>query len=606
MDLVSALLLAAVVVTLVWLVWYASYQSKARQHRAPTQRADARPRLSGSSETTKATTPAPPPPPLQPVGSTQGRPVIIIGGGITGLIVAYELTNSRIPFVLLEAKSHVGGRVMTLKYADGTTSEEPLEEYWERSPIVALLRELKLPVIKSGAHSSILLDGKIMVGRGDPQLRDYLSSLFDPSEQQAFLQWNDKVWQLYQDLHRSFWAHYENLHELASSPSPLPAPVFHTSSPEQSTARKAKKMTPLGHLHLGHHHFTELNAAELAALAPPSKLPLPEHLRALMSQSFADFVRASRLPHKVSEWIRLTLEPEIATEWSEISAADGIDEFRLFLNTPDGFGEANYHVQGGNMKFIKALAAALPRDSIRTRCTVSQINQSNGPSGGAQVVYIDEDDGGHVGYARNSAEPQSGQVRLLEGSYLVCTVPVHELHHIRFHPPLDAPRLAAIHSTRMGSYAKLHVRLRPSAAALWAKHGEDVFTLLTDHVCGAVYNSTHATSSADKRDLTLTVLLHGKTAKHLIALDDDGDIEAHVRSNLETLFPVSARTSPTLKSSPSLMLSRTGPWHWVVRGLMRWPIIFAVRLVISFSPGTRSWAHTQKARRGQPSRSPSS
>ena len=35
----------------------------------------------------------------------------------------------------------------------------------------------------------------------------------------------------------------------------------------------------------------------------------------------------------------------MAIEWDQIAALDGIDEMRLFLDTPEGFGEKNYHVR---------------------------------------------------------------------------------------------------------------------------------------------------------------------------------------------------------------------------------------------------------------------
>jgi oxygen-dependent protoporphyrinogen oxidase len=48
--------------------------------------------------------------------------VVIIGGGITGLAAAYELTQRRVPFTLLEASPRLGGLIATEK-ADGFTIE---------------------------------------------------------------------------------------------------------------------------------------------------------------------------------------------------------------------------------------------------------------------------------------------------------------------------------------------------------------------------------------------------------------------------------------------------------------------------------------------------
>ena len=39
--------------------------------------------------------------------------IIIIGGGISGLAAAYELSQRRIPFRLLEATARLGGLIRT-------------------------------------------------------------------------------------------------------------------------------------------------------------------------------------------------------------------------------------------------------------------------------------------------------------------------------------------------------------------------------------------------------------------------------------------------------------------------------------------------------------
>jgi protoporphyrinogen oxidase len=48
--------------------------------------------------------------------------IIIIGGGISGLAAAHELTRRRIPFRLLEAASRLGGLIRT-EHHDGFTIE---------------------------------------------------------------------------------------------------------------------------------------------------------------------------------------------------------------------------------------------------------------------------------------------------------------------------------------------------------------------------------------------------------------------------------------------------------------------------------------------------
>lgn len=53
------------------------------------------------------------------------KKVIIIGGGLAGLSAAYELTRAGHDAIILEAQSHVGGRVQTLRgyFADGLYAE---------------------------------------------------------------------------------------------------------------------------------------------------------------------------------------------------------------------------------------------------------------------------------------------------------------------------------------------------------------------------------------------------------------------------------------------------------------------------------------------------
>lgn len=45
----------------------------------------------------------------------QEQPILIVGGGITGLSLAYELQKLRIPYVVLEAGEHTGGTIQSLQ-----------------------------------------------------------------------------------------------------------------------------------------------------------------------------------------------------------------------------------------------------------------------------------------------------------------------------------------------------------------------------------------------------------------------------------------------------------------------------------------------------------
>ena len=41
--------------------------------------------------------------------------VIIIGAGLSGLTIAYNLKKQNIPFLILEAQGDIGGRINTIK-----------------------------------------------------------------------------------------------------------------------------------------------------------------------------------------------------------------------------------------------------------------------------------------------------------------------------------------------------------------------------------------------------------------------------------------------------------------------------------------------------------
>ncbi len=238
-------------------------------------------------------------------------PVVIVGSGLTGLTIAYELEKAGIEALVVESAPRYGGRIQTVTFTDGATAEGHMEEYFERSPAVPLLRELRLPLIEDVAHSTVRIDGKIHPYQGEGDRDTYLAGIFDAEERAAFLRWNEKAWKLYEELHASHYA----------------------------------------------------------------GKPLPPELAALTKVSFKDFVEGDGLPHKVSEWIRVTVEPEMAIEWDQISALDGIDEVRLFLDTPDGFGEKNYHVAEGNTNFVNALASKLEPSQILTNARVTAIEQ---------------------------------------------------------------------------------------------------------------------------------------------------------------------------------------------------------------------------------------
>jgi monoamine oxidase len=383
--------------------------------------------------------------------------VVVVGAGLTGLTTAFELRKAGIDVVLLEAAARAGGRIQTVAFEDGAHVEAHMEEFWARSPAYALLRELRLPLVADVAHSSVRLAGAVYPYRGSGDRETYLGGIFTDAERAALRRWNDQVWGLYQRLHQQQLVEHR---------------------------------------------------------------PLDDDLAALEKVSFAAFVQQAGLPPKVSEWIRVTLEPEIAVEWDAISALDGIDEMRLFLDTPQGFGETNYHVSGGNGRFIDALADRVGRARIVLRAEVTAVERT--------------DDGVRVRYLHEGA-----RFRTIDARAAVVTVPLPALRRIQFVPPLGDEKRQAIETTGFGPYIKVHVRVAPEAARAWTPDGKTVLTLLSDSPAGSIYDAGGFQRQGPLADRCLTLLIHARFARQMLGMNAD-DMRAHALRSLDAIFPGTA------------------------------------------------------------------
>ena len=382
-------------------------------------------------------------------------PVVIVGAGLTGLITAYELNKAGIPSIILEEKDHVGGRIETVIYQQQATAEARLDEFFAHGPILPILKELNVPLVEDNAHSAVRIDGKIYTYQGNGKRDEYLDGIFTPDEKAAFLKWNNKTLALYNELQ----------------------------------AAKAQNK------------------------------PLPPNLAALINISFADYVKQDNLPHKVSEWIRITLEPDIATEWNNIAALDGIDEMGIFLDTPKGFGEKNYHIENGNALIPNTLAKKLPEGSIWKGCHVSQITQTD-----EHVI---------VNFVGADHEPHS-----ITSKYVVVTVPLYAINRIKFKPSLEAERQKAIDTTRFGNYVKINFRCERGVEKTWEQYNKGhVFTLLTDSPVGTIYDISNYNKNLKPEDqLLFTLLVQGKYATELMDMSS-ADVGKTLKEKMNAIFP---------------------------------------------------------------------
>jgi monoamine oxidase len=129
--------------------------------------------------------------------------VAIVGGGIAGLVTAYELEQSGLSVHVLEMSARLGGRIATAHYGDGLMAEYGMAEIWSKNPLAQIARDLGLALDDSeGALSSVVLDNKLHVYSQDTA-EEYLRSLFSADEYAAWQRWTKLAESLHTQLSSS-------------------------------------------------------------------------------------------------------------------------------------------------------------------------------------------------------------------------------------------------------------------------------------------------------------------------------------------------------------------------------------------------------------------
>jgi len=70
------------------------------------------------------------------------KPVVIVGGGVSGLSVAYLLATHDVPTVLIEKEDRLGGLARSFRYGEFTFDIGPHRFHSERTDIVALIKNI--------------------------------------------------------------------------------------------------------------------------------------------------------------------------------------------------------------------------------------------------------------------------------------------------------------------------------------------------------------------------------------------------------------------------------------------------------------------------------
>jgi len=363
--------------------------------------------------------------------------VLIIGAGLSGLATAYELKKKGIPYHILEILPRVGGRVRTIQYerpgGKGFFTDSGMEEYWESNPAIKILEELKLPLRKDVALSSIVLEGKLYE-LGDETQDEFYNRIFTAEERKALSKFKADVEPTVKELVKN-----------------------------QKEGTKVK---------------TELMK--------------------LKDISFKDWVLAKKLPSKVSDWIRVSIECEIGSHWDRLSALDGLMEFHIFL----GKGELSYRVIGGNDQFTSRFADHVGRKNISLSHRVTKIKTV------AKKVTIS---------FLNVEKHINGTI---EAKYVVNTIPLFRLFEVQFEPALSQSKRGAMDSMSWGAYFKAHFFLKPEAEKLWIKKEGSILPILSDSVLGVIYDGNPDQKKPPVR--IISTLVHGDFAEqfNLSRLDD--------------------------------------------------------------------------------------
>ncbi|MEW5847550.1 MAG: FAD-dependent oxidoreductase [Myxococcota bacterium] len=212
-------------------------------------------------------------------------------------------------------------------------------------------------------------------------------------------------------------------------------------------------------------------------------------VRALQDVSFATWVRGFKMGKRVEDWIRLTVECELATSWELFSGLVGLLEFGVFL----GEGEPNYKVKGGNSRLIEALAKEAGPNAL-TSALVSRIDR--------------EGDRARVTFLRQGVEETQ---HVVAAERVVVAVPFWRLHQIHFEPSLSSAKWEAVSTLMRGQYTVVHMVVSKEHRKLTYVDGQDPFPYLTDGVLGVIYGA-QSESPEDEANEVFSFLVHGVNA----------------------------------------------------------------------------------------------
>lgn len=256
-----------------------------------------------------------------------------------------------------------------------------------------------------------------------------------------------------------------------------------------------------------------LKACEPLYDTAESKGLTPE-LSALQNSSFADWVGTFGLSAKVAEFIRLTIECEVARDWADISAVYGIQQYGIFLHGT----EPCFHVKGGNTRIIDAFAAAI-KGPKTLGAQVTRIVHSRGAGGKTEVV---------VYYKKDNV------MRSVTAQKVIVTAPYHQLNNIQMEPGLTEQQSQAVETIVPGRYTVVHFILDTEVNKLLLVDGQNPFPVLTRGPLGVIYGFSEL-PAAGQKEQNFGLLIHGDYTRTYLEPQDK--VRARLLGEMDKIWP---------------------------------------------------------------------
>jgi monoamine oxidase len=241
-------------------------------------------------------------------------------------------------------------------------------------------------------------------------------------------------------------------------------------------------------------------------------------LAQLQKISFADWVKSFKLAPKTTEFIRMSLECEVAADWANISAVYGIQQNRVFLHGT----EHCYHAQGGNKKIIEAFAKAI-KDPVTLGATVTRIVRTKKADGGTEAV---------VYYMKDNV------MRSLRADKVVLAVPYHLLHAVQLEPALTDEQWQAVDSLVPGLYTVVHFTIDTAANKFLLVDGKNPFPVLSRGPLGVIYGFS-AVPAPDQKEEIFSLLIHGDYTRTYLEPQDK--IRVRLLAEMDKIWPEFSR-----------------------------------------------------------------